>query len=206
MPLLVLATRNQHKVREIRFFLEALGEKIEITDLESYPALGELPEEGATFLENARSKAWQVARFTKSCALADDSGLEVDALGGAPGVYSARFANPTGACDDVANNRKLLQELEGIAPAKRTARYRCVLVLAQPSPEREWSFDGVCEGRITLSPQGAGGFGYDPLFFLPSLGKTMAEISLKEKNQISHRAQALMQLRDALPAILKEWR
>ena len=162
--------------------------------LEEYPELPEIVEDGASFLENAMKKARSVAEFTGEIALADDSGLEVAALNGAPGIYSSRYAGD--GTDDAQNNRKLLDDLRGVPPAERGAAFRCVLVLYRPDGRYE-AFDGRWAGHITEEPAGKGGFGYDPVFFLPDRGVTVAELAPHVKNRISHRAQAF--------AKLKEW-
>jgi len=183
---LVLATRNEGKIRELAALLEPYG--FEVLSLNSFPELGEIVEDGATFKENAIIKATAVAKHTGLLALADDSGLEVDALGGAPGVYSSRFAGE--GKDDLANNRKLLELLAGVPAERRTARFQCVVALAWPDGSWRTS-TGTCEGIITESPRGEGGFGYDPLFYVPEYGKTFAELDIAIKNKISHRAKAL---------------
>ncbi len=185
---LVLATRNPGKIREIKALLKGLP--VEILTLEDLPGLSLPPEDGKTFRENALKKARAVARATGLWALSDDSGLEVDHLRGRPGIYSARYAGE-GSTDE-ENNRKLLEELEGVPWDERKARYRCVIALVDPKG-RSFTFEGECEGVIAESPKGRGGFGYDPLFFLPEKGKTMAELEPEEKNRISHRGKALRQ-------------
>lgn len=146
------------------------------------------PEGGASFLENARLKAVAVATATGCMALADDSGLEVDALGGEPGVLSARFGGP--GKTDAERYRLLLDKLIGVPPERRTARFRCVVAVAEPGGPVHFS-EGMCEGRITDTPRGSHGFGYDPVFEVPSLGRTLAEVGLDVKNRLSHRAQAV---------------
>jgi XTP/dITP diphosphohydrolase len=196
--ILVLATRNQGKVREIEKMLDL--PRLEIRSLRDFPDLPEIAEDGQTFLENALKKAQGCAQATGRPALAEDSGLEVDFLDGAPGIYSARFSG-AGATDE-ANNRKLLSLLEGVPEEKRTARFVCQMVLYLP--EGKWiQAEGFCPGIIAPGKRGEHGFGYDPVFFLPEFGKTMAEIPLEEKNRISHRAQALREIRSHLEAILK---
>lgn len=190
---LVLATRNEGKVREIREVLSGLD--VELLTLSDLP---EVHEDGATFSENAKKKALKVAELTGLPALADDSGLEVDALGGSPGVRSARFAG-----DDDANNRKLLELLKGVPPERRTARFRCVLALAFPDG-RAYTVEGTCEGRIAEEPAGEGGFGYDPIFLVPERGLTFAQMTREEKNSISHRGRALRKLREVLCHLLRE--
>lgn len=190
---LVLATRNPGKVREMAALLADLG--VTMRSLFDVPGAPEVEEDGRTFAENAVKKAETIARFTGLPALADDSGLEVDALGGAPGVFSARYAGE--GASDAANNEKLLAALAGVPAERRTARYRCVLALAAPGMPTV-TVEGVCEGRIAEQPRGTGGFGYDPLFYLPGRGKTMAELRPEEKNAISHRGQALRRLKALL--------
>lgn len=185
MRRLVLATRNAGKVRELVSLLGPLG--VEVASLADYPGLPEIPEEGDTFEANAVFKAREVARLTGETALADDSGLEVDALDGAPGVHSARFAGEPK--DDAANNAKLLRLLEGVPPERRTARFRCVVALATPEGE-VYTAEGSSEGVILDRPRGENGFGYDPLFYVPALGKTFAELDMEVKNRISHRGKA----------------
>lgn len=191
---LVLATGNAGKLREIRALLEPLAlEVVPQTELGVTPA----EETGASFVENALLKARQAARLTGLPALADDSGLAVDALGGAPGIHSACFAGP-GATDQ-DNNRKLLEQLAGVPETRRTARYHCVIVLlrhaADPVP---LICHGRWEGRILNAPHGTGGFGYDPLFLPAGLDRTAAELPAAEKNRLSHRGQALETLLAAL--------
>ena len=195
---LVLATRNKGKVREFRALLRDFP--LEIRSLEEFPEAPEVQETGKTFLDNAFKKAYEIAKALGCLALADDSGLEVDALGGAPGVYSARYAGE--AATDEENNRKLLKELEGVPLNKRTARFRCVIVVCDP--HGAWlKAEGTWEGLITFEPRGHFGFGYDPVFLIPELGKTAAEIPPKLKNQLSHRANALRELLNLLPSFLR---
>lgn len=187
---IAVATGNVHKIAEIRSLLSPFG--LSVTGL---PACGEMPAEtGSEFRENARIKALYGFELTGLPTLADDSGLEVYALQGAPGVRSARYAGE--GAGDAANNKKLLQALEGIG--NRRARFRCSIVLVMEDMIIE--ADGTCEGQILDAPRGKGGFGYDPLFWLPELRKTMAEISSLEKNQISHRGRAMANLVTALKA------
>lgn len=190
---LVIATRNQGKLKEIRRLLAESG--IEVRGLESFPELPEVEEGGATFAENARKKAETIARLTGRLTLADDSGLEVAALHGAPGVYSARYAG-AGASDG-DNNAKLLAALEGFPAEQRQGAFCCAMALAAPGQETRLFF-GRVEGRILTEPRGAGGFGYDPLFLVREFAQTMAELSLETKNRISHRGQALRQALEVL--------
>lgn len=186
MEKLILATRNLHKVEELQ---ELLGdEEIQILSLKDFSNLPEVVEDGQTFQENALKKARIIAKTTGLPALADDSGLEVDLLDGAPGVYSARFAG-LGATD-ADNNQKLLQLLEGIPDLNsRTARFRSVIALVLPDGS-EKVVEGKCEGLILTELRGHGGFGYDPLFYLPEYAQTFAELPMKVKNKISHRGRA----------------
>lgn len=193
---IVLATRNQGKVKEIKKWLSPLG--IQVESLSEYPDAPEVVEDRETFQENAIKKAETICAYLNKPCLADDSGLEVDALGGRPGVYSARFAGPD--ADDEANNRKLISLIRDIPYGERTARFRSVIALAVPG-EDTLVTEGTCEGHILAEPTGDGGFGYDPLFFLPELEKTMAELTTEEKNRISHRGKALEKMRNKLVAV-----
>ncbi len=180
---IVLATGNKGKIREFSGLLEGVfGRIISLNDLES-PR--DVLEDGETFKENALKKARAIAAYSGLPALADDSGLVVDSLGGRPGVYSARYAGE--GATDRDNIAKLLTELSGIEGRK--ARFVCVLALASPDGE-EITAEGTCEGVILTEPRGEGGFGYDPVFYLPELGKTMAELPPEKKNTLSHRARA----------------
>jgi len=191
MKEIVIASRNPKKIAEIKEILK--DTEVRIQSLLDYPQLGEIQEDGKTFTENATKKARIVAGLTGKTALADDSGLEVDALGGAPGVYSARFAGE-GATDS-ANNEKLLSLMRDVPYPERSARFVCVLALARPDGHI-WTVEGQCSGIIATSERGSGGFGYDPLFIVPEYGKTFAELGDTVKNRISHRAVALQKLRD----------
>ncbi|CQR71934.1 dITP/XTP pyrophosphatase [Sporomusa ovata DSM 2662] len=186
---IIVATQNAGKVAEFKAALNGLPYKVlSLADLGKFP---EAPEQGETFAENASSKAQFYARLTGELCLADDSGLEVDYLNGEPGVYSARYAGENAGDQD--NNEKLLEQLVGVPTEKRTARFRCVLVLAEA--EKLWyTADGVVEGIILTEPRGTSGFGYDPLLFIPEMNRTFAEMSPEEKNQISHRGRALKKL------------
>ena len=197
---LVFATRNRGKLVELRDLLPF----VDVLSVdEAAKRLGktipDVVEDAKTFLGNATKKAREVATVTGWPSLADDSGLEVDALDGAPGVHSARYAGD--AHDDAANNRKLLAALDGIPAAKRTARFRAVLVLADtegPLGNQVISADGTCEGVILDEARGTGGFGYDPLFFSPVLGMTFAEAGIGAKSELSHRARAMMAMKPRL--------
>jgi XTP/dITP diphosphohydrolase len=190
---IVIASKNKGKIREIRQIYADLP--VAIVD---HPDLPEVVEDGDTFAANARKKALEIARHTGKWALADDSGLEVDALDGAPGIYSARWS---GAGDE-ANNDKLLAELRDVPPPARTARYRAVVVVATPDGRVVAEADGVCDGIIGFERKGTGGFGYDPLFVVPQFGRTMAELPAETKHSISHRGEALKRLRDPLTRAL----
>jgi len=189
---IVMATNNRGKVAELRKLTAEAG--IEWFTVEEVSgARFSVVEDQASFLGNAVKKARAASQCTGLWALADDSGLEVDALGGSPGVRSARFAGEHAT--DQENNQKLLEELEQIPWAERTARFRCVLALMGPEPQTPLITEGVCEGRIGRTCRGQLGFGYDPLFLVDAFpGRTMAELTLPEKNQVSHRGQALRQL------------
>lgn len=185
-----LASSNPGKVREIQGLLAGLD--IEIVPQCTFTAT-EADETGLTFIENALIKARHAARLSRLPAIADDSGLEVDALAGAPGVRSARYAGPS--ADDAANNAKLLQALDGIDNPGRTARFRCVMVfLRHPEDPSPLIAQGVWEGRISNHPQGSGGFGYDPLFFVPERACAAAELDSEDKNHLSHRGKAMREL------------
>jgi XTP/dITP diphosphohydrolase len=188
-PVVVIATRNRGKVREIAALLAHAP--IELRALDAFPGAPTVEETGATYYDNAALKAHALARFTQLPALADDSGLEVDALGAAPGIRSARFAGDHAADSD--NIALLLDRLRGVPPSQRTARFRAVIVVAHPDG-REISAEGTCEGLIAEHPCGIDGFGYDPVFYYPPLARTFAEIDAQTKNRISHRTQALRRI------------
>ncbi len=195
---LVIATRNPGKVRELEALLGDL--EVRLLSLADFPEVPEIPEEGATFAENAAAKAKEVARLTRLPALADDSGLEVAALDGRPGVLSARYAQDRTAPrppTDEDNWRKLLDEMAGVPWERRQARFVCEIALALPDG-RLFRAHGECPGYIALKPEGKQGFGYDPVFWLPEYGATMATVGLEVKNRISHRAQALQELKKIL--------
>ncbi len=201
MAKLVLATRNKGKVEEIKALLSDL-EGLEVLSLLDFPedAVGEIKEIGSTFEENAYIKAFTVAKALGLPALADDSGLEVDALGGKPGVRSARFGGE--GVSDEERNKKLLSLLENVKSPHRTARFRCCMVLVVPPEFEKYSTEGVCEGTIAEKPKGKHGFGYDPIFYLPQFQKTMAELTKEEKNKISHRGKALMKMKEIIRSVL----
>lgn len=196
-PRLLLATHNSAKLRELRSLLCA-GEW-ELVTLEQQGLKLKVPEVGRTLEENAAAKATTYARASGLVALADDSGLEVEALGGGPGFLSARYAGE--GASDMDKISRLLSELAGIPWEKRKARFRCVIAVASPDGRLELC-EGECQGVITFEPHGKGGFGYDPIFFLPELGKTMAELSLEEKNRISHRGRAVQKALELLRRML----
>ena len=200
MKQIVLATTNQGKQQEFARLLQGLD--IEVLSLKEFPEIGEIIENGETFEENALIKARTVANYTGLCALADDSGLIVDYLDGAPGIYSARFAGEE-RCDE-KNNQKLLALLENVPKEKRTAKFCCAIAIVSPHDE-EQVVTGYCQGMITNEPIGHGGFGYDPLFWVPQYHKTFAQLSIDEKNAISHRGmanrQAVLQLRQMVEGV-----
>ena len=195
---IVLATRNTHKFRELAALLRLPG--VQWRSLNAVPHAPEVRESGRTFEANAIKKARALADAAGGPALADDSGLEVDALGGAPGVRSARYAGRHG--DDLANNAKLLRALRGVPRSKRGAQYRCVLALAIPGRVLG-AARGVWRGRIAESPAGASGFGYDPIFFVPRFCKTAGQLSASVKNRLSHRGQAARRMHRLLARLLK---
>lgn len=197
MTRLVLATGNRGKIEELRAFLGGLP--VEVMGYADFPGIVPADEDGTTFAENALKKARAVCAQTGLPALADDSGLEVDALGGRPGVLSARYAGPE--ADDAANNARLLAEMALVPPGRRSARYRVVLALVLPDG-REFTCEGVSEGEILAAPRGSGGFGYDPVFYVPELDKTFAELSPAERRERSHRFRALRAFRPVLEKAL----
>jgi len=191
---IALATRNRKKVEEIKKIFDSMGIEPRFYTLDDFPECTEAEEDGATFEENAVKKALQIFKCAKMTAVADDSGLEVDALNGAPGVYSARYAGEPS--DDSANSIKLLDELKDVPDDKRSARFVCCIALA--SSEGVNTFIGYVKGRIGREPRGSNGFGYDPLFFPEGHDRTFAEMYNTEKNAISHRAEALRKLQKYL--------
>ena len=188
---LLFATRNAHKTAEIR---KILGPQFQVNDLADHPKLGHIAETGKTFEDNAILKAVTVSKHIPGFVVADDSGLEVDALGGAPGIYSARYAGPDAS--DNEKIEKLLEQLERVGAPKnaRRARFHCVLALARKG-EVLGMFEGVVEGQIADRPRGSHGFGYDPIFIPNGFQQTFGELEPAEKNQLSHRARALEKLR-----------
>ncbi len=198
MPRVIIASRNRGKIAEFQELLRRL--EVDALSLTDFPDLPEVAETGATFQENALLKARAAAGATGLVAVADDSGLEVDYLSGAPGIYSSRYAGTMQ--DEAANIRKLLAALEGVPPSRRTARFRCVIAIVTPLGG-EYLSEGVCEGRITTAPRGGDGFGYDPVFLVPFLGQTFAELGTQVKNRISHRAQAVKNAGEILVSLFK---
>lgn len=193
MRRLVLATHNRHKAEELRALLRTTD--IEVLTLDAFPQVGEIEEDNPTLEGNALKKARQVFRLTGMPSLADDTGLEVDALGGAPGVHSSRYAGPGATYAD--NVRKLLQELKDVPPHRRTARFRCVLAFVAPH-NVERVVEGECRGTILHEPRGLHGFGYDPVFLPDGFTETFAEMNAATKNRISHRGEALRRIEPVL--------
>jgi len=190
---LLIASNNRGKVREYQELLDELG--FELCGLAQVGITDDVDETGQTFMENACLKARAYGKTSGLLTLADDSGLEVDALGGAPGVYSARYAGQgAGDADRIA---KLLTALAGMPEEKRSARFRCVIALAWPDGRLE-TFDGKCDGIIAAAPRGANGFGFDPVFYMPEHGCTMAELPPEVKNRVSHRGRAAELVRERL--------
>jgi XTP/dITP diphosphohydrolase len=194
---LVVATKNQGKLRELEESLQEIG--VQIISLKDLPPISPVVEDAPTYLENALKKARAIAVHAGRVTIADDSGLEVDYLKGGPGVRSARFAGDQAS--DVDNNGKLLHLLKGIPVAEREALFRCVIAIVAPGGTEAW-VEGQCRGVILEEVRGDNGFGYDPLFFIPELGKTLAELPLAVKNRISHRGRALAALKRVLPDFL----
>jgi XTP/dITP diphosphohydrolase len=190
---LVLATANRHKAEEIQALLNDM--EIPILTLNEFPNFPGVKEDGETCQENAIKKAKVTAAFTGHWALADDTGLEVDALEGRPGVYAARYAGEQATYEE--NCKKLLQELQGVPSDQRTARFITVVALSNPKGQTE-IVEGVLEGTITQECQGTGGFGYDPVFYVSQSGKTLAEMTFAEKNRMSHRARAVTNAKSLL--------
>jgi XTP/dITP diphosphohydrolase len=203
---LVLGTRNAKKRREMAELIAPPWEpnprlaRLAIRSLDEFPEAGDVDEDAETFAANARKKAVETARAIGFWVLADDSGLTVDALDGAPGVLSARFAGVHG--DDDANNRKVLEALADIPDERRGAAFVCALALADPLGRVRLEAEGACRGRLTRAPRGTGGFGYDPLFLIPECHKTFGELSGLVKHQLSHRARAFGRLRPALVRLI----
>lgn len=193
---IIIATRNEAKLKEI---LRIVGnEDIRFKSLRDFPGTPEIEENGKTFRENAIIKACAVAKMTGMIALADDSGLEVDALGGEPGIYSARFGGEN--LNDRKRNILLLKKMEGIPEERRNARFVCTVAIATPDGNVNVA-EGFCNGKISFSPRGNSGFGYDPIFLIPSFDKTFAELGPEIKDNISHRAIALRKASEILKSI-----
>ncbi|MBA7505472.1 dITP/XTP pyrophosphatase [subsurface metagenome] len=190
---IVLATRNRDKVREIKKILNGINARL--LSLDDFPGCPEVVEDGETLEANAKKKALVVSQYTKKLSLAEDTGLEVEALSGVPGIHSARFAGDNCTYED--NNRKLLKLMEKLSWGERRARFRCVAALARPEGGVV-TCEGVCEGMIAFEMKGKSGFGYDPLFLLPEYGKTFAELGEEMKNKISHRARALGKMKEII--------
>jgi XTP/dITP diphosphohydrolase len=196
MQTLLLATRNQHKLDEFCAIFSDLP--MELLSLKDLQIEMEVEETGTTFVENAKLKANAYAQASGILTLADDSGLEIDVLGGAPGILSARYLGRETSYDE--RFRKILEQLNGLPLDQRSARFRCAIALAEPSGYTR-VVEGVIEGVIADAPRGKNGFGYDPIFFVPELGKTLAELTPEHKNRISHRARAARAAR----VLLEDW-
>lgn len=197
---LVIATHNVKKGREMRQILEARFPALEILDLTAYPGAPEPEETGSTYAENATIKAESALRATGEWCVADDAGLEIDALGGAPGLHSKRFGGESS--DFPTKMARILALLEGVSDDRRTARFRCCVALARPGQPCE-TLEATCEGRIAHQPSGTGGFGYDPIFFAFEAGRCMAELTPHEKHAISHRGKVLRALAKRLDELLR---
>ncbi|MEW6622570.1 MAG: XTP/dITP diphosphatase [Bacillota bacterium] len=198
---IVLATQNKGKVKEFTEMLEANDLNVQVISLLEIEDVPEIVEDGSSFKENAYIKAHKICLHTGLLTLADDSGLEVDYLNGAPGIHSARFAGEPK--NDQKNNEKLLRLLEGVPSDGRTARFKCAICVMFPGGDF-YETEGVCEGVIASSPKGSNGFGFDPLFYLPQYGLTMAQLSSEEKNKISHRAKAFAKAIEILQKLVKK--
>lgn len=199
MKKIIIATKNKGKVREFHYLFQSMGfEVLSLLDIKDAP---DIEESGTTFQENAILKAEGIANILNEIVIADDSGLSIDAIDGKPGVFSARYAGLHKS--DLDNMNKVLLELNNIPMPDRTARFHCALALTIPS-SRTLVVEGICEGLITNKPVGENGFGYDPIFFIKEAGKTMAELTKEEKNEISHRALALKKLEKEINSIWSE--
>lgn len=196
---LVIASRNRKKTGELEALLRPLG--VQVRSVAEFPTATDVVEDGTTFGENAAKKASQTARETGRWALGEDSGLRVDALAGAPGVYSARYSGPNAT--DEANNAKLVQELAAVTDERRGAEYVCHVAIADPEGNVRLQIERTCRGRITREPRGANGFGYDPYFLIREYHRTFGELSPLVKQQLSHRARALRAL---LPQLARRWK
>lgn len=198
MKEIIIATKNRGKARDFIGMFEPLG--FNVKTLHDYEEIEDVEETGTTFEENAIIKAEAVAKRLGRIVIADDSGLIVDALDGEPGIYSARYAGEQK--DDEANIDKVLEKLKSVPDNERTARYYCALAMTFPDGKTT-TVNGTCEGIIRHERRGTNGFGYDPIFYMSEMEKTMAEITLEEKNQISHRAEAMRKLKDILPSLMR---
>jgi XTP/dITP diphosphohydrolase len=194
----VIASRNRKKISELRALLGPL--RVQVRSVEEFPEVGEVQEDGSSFAENAARKASEVARSLGAWALGEDSGLAVDALGGAPGIYSARFSGP--GATDASNNAKLVKALAGVPESNRGARYVCHVAVAAPDGTVQLHLERTCRGRVIETPRGGNGFGYDPHFLIPEYHRTFGELSPTVKRHISHRARALEAL---VPALRRLW-
>lgn len=201
MPAIVLASRNRKKTQEVSEILAPLG--FTVVSVTQFPLVPEVDEDGCTFAENAAKKAREVALHLKQWVIGEDSGLTVDALNGAPGIYSARYSDP-GATDE-RNNQKLLQELRDIPDDKRGAGYVCSVALADPTGQIRIACEGTCRGRILHHASGEGGFGYDPFFLVPEYHRSFGQLSAVVKHRISHRAKAFARFAPLLVAISPEF-
>jgi len=195
---IVIGTHNKNKRDEIRKILN--GMSLTLLGLEDFDNLPDVIEDGVTFEENASKKALQLARFCKMCVMADDSGLEIDALDKQPGVFSSRYCGEDTGYEEKC--LKLFEELEGVPLDRRTARFRCAIALADPD-KLHFVVEASCEGIITTEPRGKNGFGYDPIFYIPEYKQTMAELEPSVKNRISHRALALELFKERLKKFMK---
>ena len=198
---IVLASRNRKKTREIHELLSPHG--FEVVPVTEFPDVGEVEEDGQTFAENAAKKATEVASQIDQWVIGEDSGLQVDALDGAPGIYSARFSGPD-ATDD-KNNALLIERLSDVPEEKRGAGYVCSVALSNPAGEVRVAVEGTCRGRITNDPRGTGGFGYDPYFLIPEYHRTFGELSALTKHRLSHRARAFAKFIPLLKQLRSEF-
>lgn len=193
METVIIASTNQGKLKEFKELMKGLS--VEVKSLKDFPEIGDIEENGTSFAENAYIKAKAVFDATGCLSIADDSGLEVDALDGAPGIYSARYAGEEK--NDTANNEKLLSEMNAVSDENRGAQFHCAIVAIDQNGTR-YDAEGIVRGHILRTPQGENGFGYDPLFYIEEFGRTTAELSMDEKNKISHRGQAVRQIVEIL--------
>lgn len=193
METVIIASTNQGKLTEFKELMKGLS--VEVKSLKDFPEIGDIEENGASFAENSYIKAKAVFDATGCLSIADDSGLEVDALDGAPGIYSARYAGEEK--NDTANNEKLLSEMNAVSDENRGAQFHCAIVAIDQNGTR-YDAEGIVRGHILRAPQGENGFGYDPLFYIEEFGRTTAELSMDEKNKISHRGQAVRQIVEIL--------